>query len=64
MPRLLLLVLPVVAVLASSCGPAVRCGQLCNPNDTMPCGAGTGLTCVSPGRCLIVSDAGPTSCPT
>jgi hypothetical protein len=62
MVRALAVVMAVVAVLASGCGASTKCGDLCNPNDMMPCGS-TGLTCVSPGRCLVVTDAGPNSCP-
>ncbi|MBL8957945.1 MAG: hypothetical protein JNK82_44630 [Myxococcaceae bacterium] len=50
-----------LAVLASSCG-GTKCGDLCYPdNPSMsPCMAP--YVCVSPGKCLIISDAGPSSC--
>lgn len=52
-----------LALLVSGCGASTKCGDLCNPNEMMPCGTGNGLTCVSPGKCLVVTDAGPNSCP-
>ncbi|MBK7857399.1 MAG: hypothetical protein IPJ65_02000 [Archangiaceae bacterium] len=57
----LLMVAAALAALASGCGATTKCGDLCNPNEGNTCGVG--LTCVSPGRCLVVTDAGPNSCP-
>jgi hypothetical protein len=54
-----LIVAAAVAVLASSCG-GTKCGDLCTPGKTGECG--TPYTCVSPGRCLVVTDAGPSAC--
>jgi hypothetical protein len=51
----------LMAVLGAACGPAVKCGDLCVPGEANACG---GLyTCVSPGKCEVVMDAGPNSCP-
>ncbi len=56
-----LLVAAALAVLASSCG-GTKCGDLCYPDkpEMSPCSAP--YTCVSPGRCLILTDAGPSAC--
>ena len=49
-----------LAVLASACGPATKCRDLCSAN--MPC-QDTRFVCIQ-SKCLMDNgDAGPPSCP-